>query len=190
MEIRQITRDDLPQVLVIQKDSYTLPLIESEDSFARKLALFPDCCLGGFEKQQLIAYIFTHPWVFGKIVSLNDCMTIAPHTANCIYIHDLAVLRSWRGRGIAHALLKRILRIARSRELNKIALVAVNETEPFWERYGLQRQYQLIYGDGIPATYMMGNARNDSVPGEPRRGNFLETLINAVVKEDDDFLYD
>ena len=162
MEIRLITSDDLPQVLRIQKDSYPLPLIESEDSFARKIAFFPDGCLGGFENQQLIAYLFTHPWVFGEIVSLNDDMTVSLHPGDCLYIHDLAVLRPWRGRGIAHALVKRVVQIAVSRDFDAIALVAVNKTEPFWERYGLQRHSTLTYAHGIRATYMVGDARHDS----------------------------
>ena len=160
MEIRLITRAELPQVLRIQKESYPLPLIESEDSFARKVTLFPEGCLGGFEGQRLVAYLFTHPWISGAIVTLNDGMTGAPHEANCLYIHDLAVLRPWRGRGVAHALLKRAAQVARSREYETIALVAVNETESFWERYGLRRRFTLTYAHGIRATYMMVNARN------------------------------
>jgi GNAT superfamily N-acetyltransferase len=155
MEIRQLTKEDLPQVLVVQKDSYPPPLLESEDCFARKLALSPDSCLGVFEHHQLIGYLFTHPWISGEVVSLNDTTTWVPHTANCIYIHDLAVLRSHRKHGIGHLLVKRILQMAGSRNHQSLALVAVNRSEAFWERYGFRRHSTITYGEGITATYMV-----------------------------------
>ena len=159
MEIRPLTREDLPGVLVVQEGCYPSALLEDEETFGCKLLLFPEGCLGVFEDRELIAYVFSHPWFSGEIVPLRASLESLPDYADCVYIHDIAVLRPWRGRGIADLLLTRVFDVAHSYRIVKLGLVAVNRSEPYWEKYDLRREYSIIYTEGLPATYMSGLIR-------------------------------
>jgi len=157
MEIRPLTREDLPQVLLVQENCYSRSLLEDAETFACKLLLFPEGCLGVFEDGELVAYVFSHPWSLGEVVPLHEPPDALPGTADCVYIHDIAVRRSWRNRGIADRLLARLFDLARSYRFVKLALVAVNGSERYWERYSLRREFVLLYARDVPATYMTGD---------------------------------
>ena len=156
MEIRQLIKEDLPHVLVVQEDCYSRNLLENEGTFACKLLLFPEGCLGAFENGKLIAYVFSHPWSSGEIVPLHESLHSLPETADCVYIHDIAVMRPWRNRGIADMLLTTLFDLAHSHRIGKVALVAVNKSERYWEKYNLRREFSLMYAEDVPATYMAG----------------------------------
>jgi GNAT superfamily N-acetyltransferase len=156
MEIRQLTGDDLPQVLLVQEDCYPPALLEDEETFSCRLFLFPEGCLGAFEGGRLVAYVFSHPWSSGEIVPLHASPGALPGAPDCVYIHDLAVMRPWRKRGIADLLLTRLFDLAHSCSLENVGLVAVNRSEPYWEKYRLRRSHSITYTEGVPATYMTG----------------------------------
>jgi GNAT superfamily N-acetyltransferase len=157
MEIRPLTEEDLPHVLVVQEDCYSRGLLESEETFACKLLLFPEGCLGAFEDGRLVAYVFSHPWSSGEFVPLHTSLDSLPETADCVYIHDLAVLPSWRRRGIADRLLSTLFDLAHTYRIERVALVAVNNSERYWEKYRLRREFLLVYTKGVTATYMTGD---------------------------------
>jgi GNAT superfamily N-acetyltransferase len=157
MEIRPLTEEDLPHVLVVQEDCYSRGLLESEETFACKLLLFPEGCLGAFEDGRLVAYVFSHPWSSGEFVPLHTSLDFLPETPDCVYIHDLAVLRPWRNRGIADRLLSTLFDLAHTYRIERVALVAVNNSERYWERYRLRRAFPLVYTKGVTATYMTGD---------------------------------
>jgi GNAT superfamily N-acetyltransferase len=157
MEIRPLTEEDLPHVLVVQEDCYARGLLEGEETFACKLHLFPEGCLGAFEDGRLVAYVFSHPWSSGEFVPLHTSLDSLPETADCVYIHDLAVLPSWRRRGIADRLLSTLFDLAHTYRIERVALVAVNNSERYWEKYRLRREFLLVYTKGVTATYMTGD---------------------------------
>jgi GNAT superfamily N-acetyltransferase len=156
MEIRPLTGGDLPRVLVVQEDCYSRSLLEDEETFSCKLLLFPEGCLGAFEGERLVAYVFSHPWSDGEFVPLHEPLDSLPDAPDCLYIHDLAVMRPWRNRGIADLLVNRLFDLAHSHRIERVGLVAVNRSEPYWERYRLRRTYCITYSEGVPATYMTG----------------------------------
>jgi GNAT superfamily N-acetyltransferase len=157
MEIRPLTEEDLPHVLVVQEDCYARGLLEGEETFACKLLLFPEGCLGAFADGRLVAYVFSHPWSSGEFVPLHASPGSLPETPDCVYIHDLAVLRSWRRRGIADRLLSTLFDLAQAYRIRRVALVAVNNSEGYWEKYRLRRQFHLVYTEDVTATYMTGD---------------------------------
>jgi GNAT superfamily N-acetyltransferase len=159
MEIRPLKREDVPQVLVVQEDCYPRDLLEDEETFSCKLHLFPEGCLGAFEDGRLIAYVFSHPWSFGEYVPLHEELDSLPEAPDCVYIHDIAVLRAWRRQGIADMLITRLFDLAHAHHRGRVALVAVNRSERYWEGYNLRREFSIIYTEGVPATYMTGVLR-------------------------------
>ena len=78
-----------------------------------------------------------------------------PAAADCLYIHDLAVRQAHHGTGIATRLVQALLTLATELRLSRLALVAVQDSEPFWERWGFERKEPLVYADSVPATHMV-----------------------------------
>jgi GNAT superfamily N-acetyltransferase len=143
--------------LQVQNDAYREELLESGDTFLRILAVFPHGCLGVFSDSRLVSYVFSHPWRADRIVPLDDPRTVLPVGADCLYIHDLAVRKSCHGKGVGTRLVKALITVAKDFGLQRLALVAVQESEPFWERWGFEREKTLIYASGVPATHMILN---------------------------------
>jgi ribosomal protein S18 acetylase RimI-like enzyme len=133
---------------------YLPELLESDETFAKKIQLFPRGCLGDWHENELAAYVFSHPWLNNEIVPLDFNLRDLPSDPNCLYIHDLAVSSRFRGRGIADRLLKALFALADSMSYRDFTLVAVQDSEPFWRKYGFQARSKLIYGVNTPASKM------------------------------------
>lgn len=88
-----------------------------------------------------MGYLFTLPLVWDETLSVpNLADTAAPDLSgaqpNCLYLHDLAVAPQHRGRGISRLLFDTAQALARNRQLNHMALVAVQDSAPFWLSLG------------------------------------------------------
>jgi GNAT superfamily N-acetyltransferase len=147
-EMRPLTAGDLKGVLVVQEEVYTPRFIETETAFSRKLALFPEGCLGCFEMGVLIGYAFAHPWRAPEIVALDAIIDELPLDADCLYIHDIAVTRRHWAEGIAKRLVIALINVARSRGLNVMAGVAVQGSETAWKSLGFVVQHRFEYVPG------------------------------------------
>ncbi len=157
MDVRELKAADIAQVLDVQKDAYREELLESGDTFSRIIAVFPRGCLGVFVESRLVSYVFSHPWRADRIVPLDDPRTALPVEADCLYIHDLAVRKSYHGKGVGTCLVKALVSLAEDLGIQRLALVAVQESEAFWERWGFRRDEPLMYASNVPATHMVLN---------------------------------
>jgi GNAT superfamily N-acetyltransferase len=155
MDLRELRADDILQVLDVQKDAYREELLESGDTFLRILTVFPRGCLGVFVGSQLVSYVFSHPWRSDRIVPLDDPRAALPDDADCLYIHDMAVRKSYHGKGVGTCLVKALLHLAKTLGYRQLGLVAVQESETFWERWGFKRDEPLVYTANVPATHMV-----------------------------------
>lgn len=155
IQVRQLQTDDLPGILDVQRAAYRAELLENGDTFVRIMKLFPRGCLGAFENQQHLAYVFSHPWRSDAVVPLDDPRTTIPADVDCLYIHDLAVKKSSHHRGLATQLLLSLFKIAEELGFSRFGLVAVQESEQFWKRWGFRREETLLYTDNVPATHMV-----------------------------------
>jgi len=162
MLIRTLGRDDLEEVIEVQRSAYPGALIESPASFAMKLEVWPSGALGAFDGRDMIAYLFCHPWTAGEVAPLDALELALPEPPSCFYVHDLAVRADRRGQGVGDRLAAEAVRIAEARSLS-CALVAVLDSRPFWERHGFVPKRELEYGDGVRAWYMV---REGAVPGQ------------------------
>ena len=157
MDLHELQSTDLPQILDVQKDAYREELLESGDTFSRIIVVFPRGCLGVFVDSRLVSYVFSHPWRSDRIVPLDDPRTALPLDADCLYIHDLAVRKSYHGKGVGTCLVKALVCLAEESGFHRLALVAVQESEAFWERWGFRRDEPLMYASNVPATHMVLN---------------------------------
>lgn len=157
---RQMSENDIPGLVVVANAIHA-DLPESEPVFRERLKLFPAGCLVFAEDGEVGGYAISHPIRSGQPPALDSLLGEIAPDADQYYIHDLAILPRFRGRGLAAACIGQLLEVATRYPTS--CLVSVYGTAPFWTRYGFTPaavdaalQEKLGgYGDG--ATYLVRN---------------------------------
>lgn len=136
--IRSMTRDDLPDVLRIQRESFDDTAQESLQSFQVKLIASPSTCFVAIQHGQVVGYLVAilagsdePPALHGEVVQI-------PVAPDCLYLHDLSVSRVARGSGVARALMDSFMTSLRQQQLHRACLTAVNNSQEYWARYGFR----------------------------------------------------
>ncbi|WP_298878156.1 GNAT family N-acetyltransferase [uncultured Bradyrhizobium sp.] len=135
-------------------------LPESPSVLAEKMRLYPDGCRVLAAGNAIAGYGLAHPWMQQRIPPLDHFLDRLPDAADCIYLHDVAVLPEARG-GVARSYVAEIERLARSSSLATLALVSVHGTRVLWERLGFQpvtpdaALSAKLASYGANATYML-----------------------------------
>lgn len=128
---------DIPAVLAIAGQLHP-ELPERLEVLAEKRRLFPDggrkLVAGGV----MVGYGLAHPWRLNAAPKLNAFMEKLPAAADCLYLHDVAVLPEGRGRGATGAYVVYLEGLARKLGLGYLALVSVYGTVPLWEKLGFK----------------------------------------------------
>lgn len=135
-------------------------LPERPEVFAEKMRLYPDGCCVLVAGDEISGYGLAHPWMQQQIPPLDGFLDRLPDAADCLYVHDVAVLPDFRG-GVARVYVAAIEELARSSAITTLALVSVYGTRPLWERLGFLgvapdaalRDKLSCYGES--ATYML-----------------------------------
>ncbi|TCU68340.1 ribosomal protein S18 acetylase RimI-like enzyme [Bradyrhizobium sp. R2.2-H] len=149
---------DLPAISAIAARIHP-DLPESPEVFAEKMRLYPDGCRVLVADDEIAGYGLAHPWKQHQIPPLDRFLERLPGDADCLYVHDIAVLPDRRG-GVARAYVTGIMELARASGIAALALVSVYATRPLWEHLGFRpvtadaalRAQLASYGEG--ATYM------------------------------------
>ncbi|MGY0573199.1 GNAT family N-acetyltransferase [Bradyrhizobium sp. RDM12] len=135
-------------------------LPERPEVFAEKMRLYPDGCCVLAAGNDIAGYGLAHPWMQQQIPPLDAFIDRLPDAADCLYVHDVAVLPDFRG-GVARAYIAEIEERARSSGITTLALVSVYGARPLWERLGFQRVApdaalrDKLLSYGASATYML-----------------------------------
>jgi GNAT superfamily N-acetyltransferase len=103
---------------------------------AERLRLFPAGCFVLYGGVAIEGYVVSHPWAALDPPKLDTLLGRLPSPAGTYYVHDLALLPSARGQGLADAIVKQLLVIAKNAGLPSTSLVAVNRSTAFWARHG------------------------------------------------------
>ena len=132
---------------------------EGQAVFANRFALYPSGCFVCVSKGEPVGYMISHPWKRGEPVALDTAIDAVPGDADCLYIHDLALLAPFRGGGAAQAAVSLSGDIARQLGLKSLAIVAFADALGFWERMGfiptpLPKGDDIIRKYGPGARYM------------------------------------
>jgi GNAT superfamily N-acetyltransferase len=106
---------------------------ERPEVFANRLALFPAGCLMAADG---IGYCLAHPGRLGRAPALDTVLDRLPVDADCLYLHDLALLPLGRGHGLGRAAVAELVRVARAAGLPRVALTAVGDSPAFWRAQG------------------------------------------------------
>lgn len=148
---RALAAADLPAVMRIADEIHpTFP--ESPVVFAERLALFPaGCFLAEDGGGRALGYAITHPGRLGRPPALDSLFGALPTDADCLHIHDVALLPAARGLGLGRALTERLKQLAAERGLGRLTLVAVYDAARYWRRHGFRD-----YADGSPGLSIPG----------------------------------
>jgi len=144
MPWRPMTASDLAQVQALA-DAIHLDHPEDASIFAERLHLYPQGCFALEENGRLIGYALTHPWHFGKPPALNSRLGEIPPSATTYYVHDVALLPEARGKGYAAQIGERLAAHAAQAGFGNLSLVAVNNSQGFWERLG----FRVVHDPGL-----------------------------------------
>ena len=135
-------------------------LPERSEVLAEKIRLYPSGCRVLAAENETVGYGLSHPWMQHQIPPLDGFLEKLPDDADCLYVHDVAVLPDFRG-GVTRAYVAAIEGLARSSGIAALTLVSVYGTRVLWERLGFRpvtpdaalRAKLTSYG--ASATYML-----------------------------------
>ena len=134
---RTATAADLTAIQKIA-DKIHVDLPERPEVIAEKIELFPEGCFVLAHKDSVVGYGLSHPWFLNEVPPLDRLLHRLPSSPECLLIHDVAILEQARGRGAASVLMERLVKLARSHGLMKLALVSVYNTRAIWSRLGFK----------------------------------------------------
>ena len=133
---RPMVAADLDRVNVIANLIH-LDYPESPAVFANRLHIFADGCWMAQQEDGLaLGYAISHPGRVGHPPHLDCVLESLPNSADCLYLHDVALLPQARGQGLSRAIVQHLEIVARRCALPRLALTSVSGSLPVWSRCG------------------------------------------------------
>jgi len=133
---RDMQQGDLAAVLAIAARVHP-DYPESPAVFSERLHLFAAGCRVAVDARDAVhGYAITHPAMLGHPPALNSLLLHLPPQADCLYLHDVAILPTVRQFGLGARLVALIEQHARALQVGYAALVAVNNSGDYWRRHG------------------------------------------------------
>jgi len=134
---RPMTPGDYPAVSAIA-DRVHVAYPEDAGIFVERQRLYPAGCAVLEHDGIAVAYAVTHPWRYAEPPALNTKLGALPEHPTTYYVHDIALLPEARGGGAAKAIVEAMLAHAAETGLANVSLVAVNNSQDFWRRFGFE----------------------------------------------------
>ena len=137
--LRRLVPADLPAVVRLQSRGYPLDYREPQAAFAAKLRASPDTAWGVDDADQpgeLLAYLFALPTRAWQWPTLHADDWVAPSAPDGLYLHDLCLSPRARGQGLGPALVGAARSHAQAQGWQRLVLIAVQASGPFWVRQG------------------------------------------------------
>lgn len=132
---RPMAPADLPAVQEVAEIVHPL-YPESPAVPAERLALYPAGCLVAARGGTILGYAISHPGLLGRPPALDVLLGTLPENADCLYLHDIALLPQAHGLGLGSALVAHLLVLAKAEGFRLLALTAVNNSAGYWQRQG------------------------------------------------------
>ncbi len=132
---------------------------ERLEVLAEKFRLFPGGCFV-LDKPGagICGYCFSHPWHAGRPPALDTMLLALPHPPVTYFIHDMTIDDSLRRRNLASGLVPQLIVVARDIPVDRVMLVAVSGSQPFWTRMGFRQTADEALQDAARAKYGTGAA--------------------------------
>lgn len=133
--IRPMTTGDLLAVEDIQAEAYAGYFLESAAVIAQRFDASPATAWVAEQKGQVRAYLVGYWSRVGNINPLNAPFSPS-EDVDCLYLHDLALLKSAQGKGVAKQLIGAAAELALANNTQAIALLSVQNSKDFWQSFG------------------------------------------------------
>ncbi|KAK4114705.1 acyl-CoA N-acyltransferase [Canariomyces notabilis] len=162
---RAATLDDVKGITQVA-DEVHRELPESEDVFAERVKLFPEGCLVLVNGEHICGYAISHPIRNGQPPALDSMLGTIASDADQYYIHDVSILPTLRGNGLASACINKLLEVGD--KYSTTCLISVYGTAKFWRRFGFMPGplnpvlSEKLRGYGEDAAYLL---RQNSAEG-------------------------
>ncbi|WP_432241251.1 GNAT family N-acetyltransferase [Herbaspirillum robiniae] len=134
---RAMQAGDLDAVMAIAAQVHE-GFFERREVFAERLALYPRGCMIAQGEGIVCGYAFMHPAKIGYPPALDSLLTQLDAAADCLYLHDVALLPAARGAGLGRALILLLAELALRDAYRFAALVAVHGSAPYWRSCGFE----------------------------------------------------
>lgn len=158
--LRGLQAADLPALMALQAQAYGDAFVEPAAVMAQRLSITPHTVWGLFDAPgALCAYLLAYRSVAGAVAALHQPFDPAPRPT-ALYLHDLAVHPQAKGQGLGPRLVAAAQAVARAEGLSGLGLVAVQGSQPFWQRLGFQpsrpdaASHACLAGYGEQAVYL------------------------------------
>lgn len=138
VQLKPLQTEHMADVLRIQDYCYTEIEPESLESLQAKILASPNTCLIAESSEGAVGYLIAVPIIYPHLPTLNAPTFELPADADTLYIHDLAVDSTGRGKGVAQALVRASINAAKSSGLSRACLVAIQNSQRFWEQFGFE----------------------------------------------------
>lgn len=120
---------------------------EDRAVFAERLRLFPAGCRVAEREGCTLGYGVMHPGLLGVPPPLDAPLGALPAAADCLYLHDIALLPETRGLGLGAALLDYAHALAARVGLGRLALTSTPGARRYWQRVDFAPYEDAGYGD-------------------------------------------
>ena len=111
---------------------------EGADVFDERIRLAPEGCYVLEADGTVIGYFISHPWTRKSPPALHQMLDVIPTSADCWYVHDVAVDKQARGTGVVSDIFNRIGETAKGRGFPVAMLVAVSGAAHYWRKLGFE----------------------------------------------------
>ena len=132
---RDARLDDAEAISAIEHLVHTL-MHESVDVFREKIALFGAGCRIWTTGKRTVGYGIAYPWRLDDVPPLDRLLGAIPSDADCLFLHDVAILPQARAAGASRAFVDYAAELAVQQGLSCLALVSVYGTDGLWGRRG------------------------------------------------------
>ena len=139
---------------------------EERAVFAERLRLYPAGCRMAERGGAVVGYAILHPGRLGQPPALDSLLGGLPEAADCLYLHDVALLAAARGSGLGAAALDHATDLAAREGFAWLALTSTPEARGYWDRQGFTARAEqpaalASYGGGM--AYMVRAVANGTL---------------------------
>lgn len=154
LTIRPLAPGDWTEIDRIQRECFSETVIEPRSVLESIAALSPGTCLVAVD-EHILGYVLAYPWTPDELPPIQTGLKRLPPEARALFIHDMAVSRSGRGRRIARRLVEHLLATAAAAGLRSGSLIAVQDSQDFWRRFGFSERAELTarFHEPVSAHY-------------------------------------
>ncbi|MET7474097.1 GNAT family N-acetyltransferase [Streptomyces sp. NPDC005648] len=158
VRVRPIADADWDAIVAMESRTYAhLGLSEGRAALRSRVDASPHTCFVLDVGARPAGYLLALPYPpFGYPDLERAEKAEPPSTApRNLHLHDLVVLERLRGRGLGQRLLGHLTVTAAARGFERISLIAVGRSEPFWSARGFSASPGIVpTGYGADAVYM------------------------------------